>query len=169
MVTPYQKQAHFSRVGDYDDKLGFLISGIFCMYLIQEDGTLFIKDFLHSPQFFTATFAPQQANLVNFQALNEALVLEAGYSAIQNIFAKDRDLEILAKKGLEQRLTSLYERLESFATTDATSRYLRFQEAHGNIEAEIPQHLIAAYIGITPTQLSRIRKKCNNLRRSQQM
>ncbi len=168
-ITPYQKQTHFSRIGDHDDKLAFLISGIFCMYLTQEDGTLFVKDFLHLPQFFTATFAPRQASMVNLQALNDALVLEASYAEIQQIFARDRELETLAKQGLEQRLTSLYNRLEAFATMDATTRYLRFKKDYGEVEADIPQHLIAAYIGITPTQLSRIRKKYTNLRLSQQM
>jgi hypothetical protein len=41
---------------------------------------------------------------------------------------------------------------------DTTERYLIFKEQHPGLEDVIPQYHIASYLGISPTQLSRIRK-----------
>ena len=42
---------------------------------------------------------------------------------------------------------------------DATQRYLKLCKKIPDIESLIPQYQIASYLGITPVQLSRIRKK----------
>jgi DNA-binding MarR family transcriptional regulator len=41
---------------------------------------------------------------------------------------------------------------------NATTRYLKFLANHPNIDNRIPLQYIASHLGITPTQLSRIRK-----------
>jgi CRP-like cAMP-binding protein len=44
-------------------------------------------------------------------------------------------------------------------TLDARERYAIFRKEHPTLEQFIPQYHIASYLGITPTQLSRIRRK----------
>jgi len=44
------------------------------------------------------------------------------------------------------------------ALLDAEKRYLILQKEYPGIELKIPQYHIAAYLGISPTQLSRIRR-----------
>jgi hypothetical protein len=41
---------------------------------------------------------------------------------------------------------------------DARQRYLLFQQRFPLLEQQIPQYHVASYLGITPTQLSRIRR-----------
>ncbi len=41
----------------------------------------------------------------------------------------------------------------------ANERYKELIATHPNLETRIPLQYIASYLGITPTQLSRIRKK----------
>ena len=41
---------------------------------------------------------------------------------------------------------------------DATARYLHFIDKHSSLVDRLPQYHIASHLGITPTQLSRIRK-----------
>jgi CRP-like cAMP-binding protein len=43
------------------------------------------------------------------------------------------------------------------ATMNASQRYARLLEQHPGIEVDVPLYEIAAYLGITPTQLSRVR------------
>ncbi len=47
----------------------------------------------------------------------------------------------------------------SLIATDATERYALFQKEFPELENHIAQYHIASYLGITPTQLSRIRAK----------
>ena len=45
------------------------------------------------------------------------------------------------------------------ALMEAEHRYKIMQEEFPLLEVQIPQYHIASYLGITPTQLSRVRKK----------
>ena len=61
---------------------------------------------------------------------------------------------------LEKNWVIIKERNEiSLIIDDATTRYENFIKNNPNIENRIAQHHIANHLGITPTQLSRIRKK----------
>jgi ribosomal protein L10 len=52
---------------------------------------------------------------------------------------------------------------------EAKERYLDFITLHPNIEDRIPLQFIASHLGITPTQLSRIRKKIKEKSSNQHM
>jgi hypothetical protein len=45
------------------------------------------------------------------------------------------------------------------ALLDAADRYLIFKEEYPGLEDLIPQYHVATYLGVSPTQLSRIRQK----------
>lgn len=157
-VKQYKKKDFFARMGDTSDKLGFVVEGLFYMYVLKDDGSLFTKDFIKSGEFLLATFEPLKACSVTIQALCNSVIVEARYSDIRQLAVKHRDFEALSKKGMERRIERIYERLESMATLEANERLLYFRREHGEIEREIPQHILASYLGITPTQLSRIKK-----------
>ena len=46
-----------------------------------------------------------------------------------------------------------------YITLRAVDRYQLFRTQHPEIESLISQYYIAQYLGVSPTQLSRIRKK----------
>ena len=61
---------------------------------------------------------------------------------------------------LEKNWVIIKEKNEiSLILDDATTRYENFIKNNPNIENRIAKHHIANHLGITPTQLSRIRKK----------
>lgn len=157
-VKQYQKREFFARMGDASDKLGFVVEGLFYMYVLKDDGSLFTKDFIKPGEFLLATFDPLKACAVNIQALCHSVIVEARTSDIRQVAVKHRDLEALSKKGMERRIEKIYERLEAMATLAASERLLYFRREHREVEQAIPQHILASYLGITPTQLSRIKK-----------
>jgi CRP-like cAMP-binding protein len=155
----YAKKDYFSFTGETNDRLGFVVDGLFCMYIENEEGTLFTKDFIDNQRFLLATFDPVTENLATIQALKDSVILEARYSDIQRLFDNYPDFELLARKRTEKEVASIYERLETFALMEAKERYRLFKQKYGYLESEVPQYLVASYLGITPTQLSRIRSK----------
>lgn len=158
----YKKNEYFAMAGEPQDKLGFLSAGICCMYALREDGKVFVKDFITKDQFLLASFDPGQESEVYIQTLTESSLMEARYSDVRGVFHQYPDLWILSQRGMEKRFLSLSHRLESFSGMQAKGRYQVFREQYGKIERDIPQYLIASYLGITPTQLSRIRKRCSS-------
>ena len=61
-------------------------------------------------------------------------------------------------KMLEHAYIKLEKTVISLGTKDAKERYLSLLNRLTGIEDLIPQYQIASYLGITPIQLSRIRK-----------
>ena len=54
----------------------------------------------------------------------------------------------------------IYEkRLVEMISLDATNRYLELRKQISKVDELIPQYHIASFLGITPVQLSRIRRK----------
>lgn len=158
-VRRYRKGDCFSTEGEETDKLGLIVDGVFSMYTVREDGKLFVKDFPTKAQFLLASFEAQQPALVSIRSLTDATVVEARYSAVCSIIEGHPELERAARRGAERRMEELHRRLESFGTTEAGERYRSFKRDFGDLEEFIPQYLIASYLGVTPTQLSRIRKQ----------
>lgn len=154
----YDKGEHFAYEGGISNKLGFLIDGVFHMYIIDDNGNKYSKNFITENQFLLATFNPQEKNEVSLEALSKAIVLEAIYTDVLALYKKYPYLSDIARKGMESRFISLHQRYDDFANKDAKERYLLFKSKFGKKEKLIPQYLIASYLGITPTQLSRIRK-----------
>jgi CRP-like cAMP-binding protein len=158
-VKMYVRGQYFAMAGDLHDRLGFVVHGLFGMLLEKPGESIFVKNFLKHDDFLLATFEPQKENVVHIQALRESLVLEARYSDVQAMFVRYPDFRSLSERGMQKRYLEICERLEQLATLDASGRYAVFKDAFGELEDEIPQYLVASYVGVTPTQLSRIRRK----------
>lgn len=161
-VKKYKKNEYFATCGEDSDKIGFVISGIFYMNIIKLDGTVFAKQFMKKNDFLLAAFDPTIPSEVNIQSLKTSVVLEAEYSRIRALFHKYQEIERSAGKRMEAEVERISKRMIQYATLEAKDRYLLFQEEFKELEREIPQYLIASHIGVTPTQLSRIRVKLMN-------
>ncbi|HWQ08091.1 MAG TPA: Crp/Fnr family transcriptional regulator [Holophaga sp.] len=153
-----RRRTVFLRAGEVDARLGFVASGLFAMETVHEDGRLFIKDFLGEGAFLLGTFEPGRENLVTFRAVRDAQVLEARYADVLVLQEKHPDLGALARRGVERRYQDLCARLERLAGQEAASRYRAFRDDFRSVERDIPLNLVAAYLNITPTQLSRLRR-----------
>ncbi len=77
-------------------------------------------------------------------------------------YAQFHDLERLARKIAEYYFLEKERKELEMALQDATQRYFNFREQFPTLEQLIPQYHIASYLGISATQLSRIRRKLTN-------
>lgn len=157
----YKKGTYYARQGEIHDKIGFNLDGIFVMRVVRENGTEHIKSFIQQNDFILATFNEKEETPVSIQAITDSMILEAKYSDIKVLFDDYPYLELIYRKEVEKALEVIYLRLEQLATLNSSERYLLFKKEFSEIEDLIPQYLIASYLGITPTQLSRIRKSIN--------
>lgn len=154
----YKKGEFFSKQGEVFNKLAYVCSGLFKVFHIQEDGSFFVVRFLKEDDFVQSTFDVSAPGILTNQALCDTIVVEAPLKVINDIYLKYPQLESHARCRIEKYLVTNAFHMIQIGTNKALDNYLLFQKDYDGYEHLIPQHLIAAYLGITPTQLSRIKK-----------
>lgn len=148
-------------LGDVATELYFINQGLLRTYFSDIDGNIYNKNL-----FLENSFAGSKVSLLQnkpsefaIEALEDTTVLVFPYKDYRDLIDTHKDMKDFYIAYLEQHWVIEKERIEvALVLEDATQRYLSYLEKYPNIEKRIAQHHIAAHLGITPTQLSRIRK-----------
>lgn len=156
-----EKGEYFVRAGEVADTIGFLKEGVIRAFYCNSEGLEYNKHFFVKNSFVGgyASLITSQPNKIEQQALTTCRLLVADYAAINQLYNAHHDLERIGRRLAELYFVDKEEREVQIVLLDADKRYKIFQEQFPELEQLIPQYHIASYLGITPTQLSRIRKK----------
>jgi CRP-like cAMP-binding protein len=141
-------------------KAYLLISGTLRSYIITESGKEFNKSFYLPVSFFaslTALMTRKPSEFI-FEALTDCTIYEIDFYKLMEICEKNLAVNIMYSKVLESSYLKQEIRMVELISLDASERYLELQKQIPNVDKLIPQYHIASYLGITPVQLSRIRK-----------
>lgn len=157
----FKKNDFYARAGEHAKKIGFVQDGIMRAYYQNDKGEEFNKLFFTNP----AIVGPYSAlitgeiNRINIQWLTDGALLEANFQDIIDLYAEHRTIESLNRKIAEDFFVKKEKREMSLVMNDASERYALFQKEYPTLQNQIAQYHIASYLGVTPTQLSRIRGK----------
>ncbi|RBW63175.1 Crp/Fnr family transcriptional regulator [Tenacibaculum sp. E3R01] len=156
-----QKKDFFVREGEYARKIGFLQEGIVRAFFFNEKGKEYNKQFFIGPSIIGAytSLLLKQPNTIAQQALTDCKILVADYERIEGLYNDFHEIERLGRKIAELYFLEKEKKEIEMALLDADKRYLILRKEFPSLEALIPQYYIASYLGISATQLSRIRKK----------
>lgn len=155
----YHKGDNFLRIGQVPKKVAFVVKGLFSQYYINDEGETIIKYFF--PEGRIAGSIPatltQSETLFEITALEETTVLEYDFRAFKKLVATFGDIAEFYIRYLEQHWVIDKEPYEvSLRSDSAKVRYSHFIHKYPDLAKRLKKHHIASYLGITPTQLSRI-------------
>lgn len=155
----YRKGDNFVRMGQTPKKLAFVAKGLFSQYYINDNGDTIIKHFF--PEGRIAGSIPatltQSESLFTITALEETTVLEYNFNEFKKLVSTFSDVATFYIRYLEQHWIIDKEPYEvSLRSDSAKVRYANFLQKYPDLVKRLKKHHIAAYLGITPTQLSRI-------------
>jgi len=153
------KNDYYSKEGQLAKDLGFIIKGILRIFYLNEKGEEWNKHFLLENDFVASSISPEKKSITNIQALSQVSILCIPYAGIMKIADKYKQIHVFIQKLTFAYLEQKQEREIRLLSEEALSNYLMFKENFPGLENEIPHYHIASYLGITPTQLSRLRKK----------
>jgi len=156
-----RKGEHFSEAGSVAPQLGLLLHGIGRSYYQNKDGLEYNKHFFVPVQLIGSfgSLLSGQTSQISIQALTDAQLLVADFASIIALYDEHPRIERMFRL-LAQHLYAVKEKKEiEMAMMHAEERYFLFLKEFPDLETLIPQYQIAAYLNITPTQLSRIRSK----------
>ncbi|MBD0260168.1 MAG: Crp/Fnr family transcriptional regulator [Cytophagales bacterium] len=161
LFTPQllDKGAPFARPGSPATQVAFLAAGTMRAYVTDDRGTEYNKT-LHVAPCFVGPYSAlttARPNQVSVQALEPCRLLVADYRSVERLYDRFPALERFARKLAEYYFAEKEQREIDLVLLDAGARYAAFRQAFPDLESRIPQYHVASYLGITPTQLSRIR------------
>ncbi len=154
-----EKGKSFAAKGEYSRNIAFVRSGVLRAYYSNEKGEVYNKTFFTENSFVGAysSLVTGERNLINIDALTDCSLMVAEFKMITALYSQFPTVESMARILAEQFFVSKEKREIALVTLEAKDRYVIFQKEHPTLEQLIPQYHIASYLGVTPTQLSRIR------------
>ena len=155
----YPKGDNFIRTGQVPRRVAFVVKGLFSQYYVNDNGDTIIKYFF--PEGRIAGSIPatltQSVSMFDVTALEETTVLEYDFSEFKKLVATFSDVATFYINYLEQHWVIDKEPYEiSLRSDSAKVRYADFLRKYPVLVNRLKKHQIASYLGITPTQLSRI-------------
>lgn len=155
-----KKGDYFINEGEVAKQIGFLKNGVIRAFYRNTEGLEYNKHFFVSNDFIGgySSLVTAQPNRIIQQALTNCEILVADYAKVTKLFDLFPDFERVGRRLAEMYFVNKEQREIEIVLLDADERYLIFRQEYPQLEQLIPQYHIASYLGITPTQLSRIRR-----------
>ena len=155
----YKKGDEFVRLGQIPKKVAYVVKGLFSQSYITESGDTVIKYFFPEGRIagsIPATLTKTES-LFAIEALEDSHVLEYDFHEFKKLVSKHKDIAAFYIGYIEQHWIIEKEPYEiSLRHDEAKTRYQELLNKYPNLISRLKKHQIAAFLGITPTQLSRI-------------
>jgi CRP-like cAMP-binding protein len=166
LFSSYLKEAfipkgeHFLKEGQVSRYLGYILSGL-TMHYKMADGIEIPCDFIAEGQWvaYLKSFNSGLPADMAIKALEDTRLLTLSAADMQQLFQLEPKLMALKNFYTELSFISNTQHGADLAILDAAQRYFKFRTERPDLVNRVPQYAIAAYLGIKPQSLSRIRKK----------
>ena len=157
----FAKRETIVDLGDVAREFYFVLSGYLRFYYLADDGRE-ITGFIFKPGMTGSSgesFFSQTESLQVLEAVTDAETLAMSFTGLSALYRDVPKVNALVRKILEQRLVYAQRVLASLIMQKPEERYGQFVEEQPELLRDIPQHILASYLGITPVSLSRIRRR----------
>jgi len=155
----YNKGDNFITEGQTPKKVAFVVNGLMYQYYSAENGDMVIKYFFPENRIagsMTATLTQSPGNFT-IKTLEDTDVLEYNFIEFKKLVAIYPDIAAFYIRYMEQHWIIEKEPYEvSLRFESAKTNYDNFLRKYPGLVKRLKKQHIAAYLGITPTQLSRI-------------
>ncbi|TVP97529.1 MAG: Crp/Fnr family transcriptional regulator [Balneolaceae bacterium] len=157
----YLKRQFVLQHGNICKTFNFVVRGCLRLYKVSSDGTYHVLQFANENHWILdlTSFHKHKPALFNIDALEDTQVLRISYDDLIDLYIKAPKFDRIFRVLLENHFMQQQERLAQLVSFTAEERYEAFLNTYPDLQDRLPQVQIAAYIGVTPEFLSRIRKR----------
>ncbi len=157
----FKKGGLFKERGTIIKELGFLAEGSFRSYFINERGDEITDEVLQKNNFLSDIISVRtgESSPVIIEFLENSIVLAAPMDQIWELLDNNITFNILVREYIGDRSMELLKRYLMFLNGTAKERYQYLLATNPSILEKFPLKYVASMIGVTPTQLSRIRNE----------
>lgn len=156
-----RRRQYLVQAGDVCKFETFVAKGCLRAYYVDKDGNDHILQFAPEDWWISDlhSFLTQTPALLNVDALEDSELFQFDKPGLEQLYQTVPKLERYFRIMLQNAFIAHQQRILQNISLTADERYLLFRQKFPALEQRLPQHQIAAYLGITPEFLSKIRKK----------
>ena len=156
----YHKGQFFKQANTICNQLGFVPKGSFRHYLINEAGLEITPKLTNAPDMICEfiSYSSREPNPASVVFLEPAEALIISKDKEEELLNKNLTYSNFRRKIMEAKVVELGKYYVTFLTGNASDRYKFILKNYPEALKIAPLQHIASLIGVTPTQLSRIRK-----------
>ena len=156
-----RRKQYLLQAGDPCRYESFVIKGCLRTFSVDEKGQDHVLQFategwwagdLHS-------FLTGAPSMYNIEALEETELLQLDKDSLEKLYKEIPKFERFFRLIIQNAFIALQQRVSGTMSEKAEDRYNDFINKYPDLEQRLPQRQLAAYLGITPEFLSRIRAK----------
>ena len=157
----YAKDEPFIRAGNVPTAFAFVVEGLLFQHYEGPEGDMVVKYFFPENRIAASVSATMLGtpSLFTITAIEDSVLLEYDFAAFRALAAIFPDIAELYMAYLERHWIIEKEPIEiALRHDDAMKRYRDFIKREPDLHRRLKQHHIAAWLGITPESLSRLRR-----------
>lgn len=157
----YRRRQYALQEGDVCTQFYFVVRGCLRMYKVDEQGSIHILQFAAEDYWINdlGSFHSMKPSELNIDALEDTMVLQISYQDLIALYTQAPKFDRIFRVLIENSFIRLQKRLLQNISSTAEDRYQSFFEVYPHLANRLPQVQIAAFLGITPEFLSRLRKR----------
>ena len=146
--------------GELSNHMRFIAEGCVKLYKIDETGKEHILQFGIKGWWMNDLYAylTQKPASYFIQAISDSTVLQIHRDQLNHLFDEIHMMDRFFRIKTQNGYVALQERTINSMSQTAAERYIEFVSRYREMEQQIPQYMLASYLGITPEHLSALRK-----------
>lgn len=156
-----KKKTFLLQQGEVCDFEAYIIKGCIKVYYLDKDGNEVILLFAVEDWWVSdiESFTNQSLSNLFIETLEDCELLLLNYADKERLYQQVPQLERMFRLMVQRAYVVLQHRFFATISQPAEERYLDFLKHYPSIPQRVAQHQIAAYLGISPEFLSKIRTK----------
>ncbi len=153
------KHEYLLREGMVCKNIVFVETGCLRLYYLKEAIEVSVWfSFAHSSAIEISSFISGKPTQYFLQAIEDSEVLVLPKSELNTLYKEQPKMQEMMRVFLEDVVLNLIDRFTALQRDDAEKRYKDLLDKPGYMQ-QVPQKYLASFIGVTPTSLSRIKRK----------
>jgi CRP-like cAMP-binding protein len=155
-----KKEDYFSEAGKIAKEVAFIKEGILRVCYYNNKGEEITRYFIDECNFAVdlSSFTTKIPSSEYIQAVTNCQVIVFSTDALKDISSTIKEFDSIISQITTNALLEKVRRISPMLAEDAKTRYAHFLENYPKLANRIPLSLLASYLGITQSSLSRIRR-----------
>jgi CRP/FNR family transcriptional regulator, anaerobic regulatory protein len=155
----FRKRQYVLQEGEVCTQFNFIVRGCLRSYKIDEKGNIHILQFAPENHWISdlRSFHSVKPSILNIDALEDTVVLQISREDLLALYKQAPKFDRIFRVLIENGYIRLQERLLQSISAIAEERYQSFLEQYPQLTNRLSQVQIAAFLGVTPEFLSRLR------------